>query len=114
MTDTRDQEDRTPTYNDPTTSQATDGWQPLADVCRELGVPSRRGARWAQARHDPSQAAKRARSGGGSAQWWLSPTGAKALRIALVGEAAVIEDNRRLVTRLYEGGICVLGRLFPR
>ena len=110
-----DQPQKAPTLDHtPLSNRHDDGWRPLADVCRELGVPSRRGARWAQARHDASLADKRKRSGGGSPQWWLGPAGAKALRIAMLGEAAVIAENRRLVTRLYESGIVMLGRLFPR
>ena len=110
-----DTPDQTPTpKHTPLTSPAEAAWRPLADVCRELGVPGRRGARWAQARQDASQAGKRRRAGGGSPQWWLSPAGAKALRTAMVGEAAVIQENRGLVARLYQSGIVMLGRLFAR
>lgn len=110
-----DQPDTTPSLDHtPLSNRPDDGWRPLADVCRELGVPSRRGARGAQAQQNAGVADKRRRAGGGSPQWWLSPAGGKALRLAMLGEAAMIAENRRLVTRLYRSGIRLLGRCFPR
>ena len=110
-----DQPNRTPRpIHSTLTTPAVDDWRPLADICRELGVPARRGARWAQKQQDASLAVKCRRAAGGSSQWWLGPEGTKAFRIAMLGEPAVHAENRRLITRLYESGLCLLSRCFPR
>jgi hypothetical protein len=55
----------------------------MADICRELYMPVRRGARWAQALKNDSLAMKRPRASGGSPEWWVSTAGSAAFLRAI-------------------------------
>lgn len=67
------------------TDPASDGCRRLSDLCRAMGIATRRGARWAQSHQTGDLVIKRRRAGGGSPEWWLTPEGVSAFRQAMGG-----------------------------
>jgi hypothetical protein len=87
-----------PVHNDrQSTPEEPESWRRLADICRELHVPVRRGARWAQALNDGSMATKRPRPSGGSPEWWVSTAGSAAF-LRAIGDQREIPSVPELPT----------------
>lgn len=60
------------------------GWCRVSDLCAQIGVSARTGARWAGRVGNPALCRKRPKSSGGSPEWWVGPEAARAFRAAVV------------------------------